>query len=673
MSTPVQLIGGLAGAIGSDFRQAQNQLLFVEYGGKLSRLNLYRTGSIVSSGSGTLKGTWLADFDAGVLNNTGAGNDVWWEQQTAVVRDMRPQGGAGIVNVGVVNFNTITPDTLANLTYSTTPIVGNNDASNKLVNGDVFAVRTTAGNYAKVKVVAYGYNIQLQWVTYHLDSPYAVLGTGYSEPEDVQAAVDGAHAYVTERSGDLVRVALTSADRANATVVASGMTAPQQIFLDETNGAAYVVEYAPSGRLWRIDLASGTKTAIVSNLENAVGLILSSDRQFAYISEQTAGADQGRVSRFQLSTGVREPIVAGLTAPFFLQWLDAGQTTLLVPERDPANRVTAVNVQTKTSNLAAGGLAARPSSVALITPGQMLVCCDNAIEQVDLSANVFQPSGPLLMGIGHIPFDRIIGGLADTTLDPSYFYQVHQVPFGGTLPLMINHMRAYGDGARYYRVKVDEIVHADQWTDYRWNGVAYIATNNSTVSIGGGAGYYRVRPTAELFLWYNPALGDLLDSRVLSDGPHTIKVEFVNSAGMLIETSTPLQIVVDNSSCTATIQTPSVHGATADPHCGLLHYVTKNADLVTMPFTATHPHGFATFSFSLIKGVNAVALPAAPPTSGPVSAVSSPIQATVQDLMGNCDVAGFAEYVYVAASANSGWGRQSQYDASAAIAFVLAP
>jgi len=29
--------------------------------------------------------------------------------------------------------------------------------------------------------------------------------------------------------------------------------------------------------------------------------------------------------------------------------------------------------------------------------------------------------------------------------------------------------------------------------------------------------------------------------------------------------------------------------------------------------------------------------------------------------------------VYVAAMANNGWGRQSQYDASASIAFVLAP
>jgi hypothetical protein len=41
--------------------------------------------------------------------------------------------------------------------------------------------------------------------------------------------------------------------------------------------------------------------------------------------------------------------------------------------------------------------------------------------------------------------------------------------------------------------------------------------------------------------------------------------------------------------------------------------------------------------------------------------------------MGSCNIAAFAEYVYAYAMANNDWGRQSQYDASAAVAFVLAP
>ena len=43
------------------------------------------------------------------------------------------------------------------------------------------------------------------------------------------------------------------------------------------------------------------------------------------------------------------------------------------------------------------------------------------------------------------------------------------------------------------------------------------------------------------------------------------------------------------------------------------------------------------------------------------------------DLLGGCSVAGCAELVYGSALANNGWGRQSQYDASAAVALVLAP
>src|SRR5262249_41917602 len=157
--------------------------------------------------------------------------------------------------------------------------------------------------------------------------------------------------YVTERSGDLVKVQLTSANRSAATVVCSGMTAPQQMFLDETHNAAYVVEYAPSGNLWQINLTTGAKTTVLSGLQNAVGVGLSADLQYAYISEQTTGPDSGRVSRFQLSSGSRQPIVKGLTAPFFLTWLDAGQTQLFVPERDPANRITVVNVLAASSQV----------------------------------------------------------------------------------------------------------------------------------------------------------------------------------------------------------------------------------------------------------------------------------------------------------------------------------
>lgn len=673
MASPTQLATGLAGAIGCDFRSSQNQLIFVEFGGKLSRLNLFRPATIVSSGSAVLKGTFTFDLDTGAEGGVGPGFDIWWDQQTTVARRMVPQNTARIANLGVVDFNSITADSLQTVIYSTTPITGNNDATNRLVPGDVFAVLTNKGNYAKVKVLAYGYDLTIQWVTYQLGSAYAVLGTGYQQPEDVKSSADDIHAYVTERTGNLLRVTLTNANRAAATVVSAGLTAPQQIFLDEANHAAYVVEYAASGRLLRLNLTNGQQTVVLSNLDHAVGLLLSADRQYAYISEQTTGPDQGRVSRFQLSNAVRQTIVAGLTNPFFLTWADPAQTTILVPERDPANRITAINVAAKSSQVVASGVPVRPSSVALANPALMLICSDQVIESLALSG-IFQPAGPLLMGIGFIPFDKVTAaGKADTTVDPTYFYQRKDTPFGGTLPLMVNHLRAFQDGAAYYRVKVDNIVRNDSWTDEKWNGTKYVAQTTTPTLVAGQPGYYPVHPLSELFLWMNPSLGSLMASTNLSNGLHTIVLEFVNGAGGLIETSTPLKILVDNNSCTATIATPTLNNASADPVCGVLKYAAKNADLVKMAFTASHPNGFANFSFQLIKGVNAVTLPPNPPTSGPVSAVVSPITDTVVHLLGACNVAGFAELVYVAATTDNGWGRQSQYDASAAIAFVLAP
>src|SRR4029077_18778446 len=54
-----------------------------------------------------------------------------------------------------------------------------------------------------------------------------VLGTGYIEPEDLALTADGSTAYVTERAGNVLKVALSSANRASASVVATGLVAPQ--------------------------------------------------------------------------------------------------------------------------------------------------------------------------------------------------------------------------------------------------------------------------------------------------------------------------------------------------------------------------------------------------------------------------------------------------------------
>ena len=124
---------------------------------------------VVSAGTATLKGTFLFDLDAGVESLPGtdlAPMDIWWEQMTVGTAQMTPNGGASTINLGAVNFSSLSAANLQALAYGSTPIDGNNDATNQLVTGDVFAVKTTSGNLAKVLVVSYGYNMVIQWVTY---------------------------------------------------------------------------------------------------------------------------------------------------------------------------------------------------------------------------------------------------------------------------------------------------------------------------------------------------------------------------------------------------------------------------------------------------------------------------------------------------------------------------
>ncbi len=142
---------------------------------------------------------------------------------------------------------------------------------------------------------------------------------------------------------------------------------------------------------------------------------------------------------------------------------------------------------------------------------------------------------------------------------------------------------------------------------------------------------------------------------------------------------------IDNSLCKATIAAPLINGSPADNDCGVLKYDPLNPGSVSLSYEPRFPNGigtegFATYSFQLFRGANALSLPPGDPTpdipdSGNVPhppATVTQVQLTT-DLLGSCPIAGFSENLYVAAKATNGWGRLGQYDASAVWAFVLAP
>ena len=193
-------------------------------------------------------------------------------------------------------------------------------------------------------------------------------------------------------------------------------------------------------------------------------------------------------------------------------------------------------------------------------------------------------------------------------------------------------------------------------------------------------GFYPVRTAP--FQYLNPSLGSLIDSTTLSNGMHTIQVEFVRPnplpfipVPIVVAVSAAVLFRVDNNPCKAVLGAPKVGANVADA-CGILRYVNPG-DVVTLQFTATQANNFADYSYSLIRGHNNPPAPVVSgATSGQVSAATNPgtLTGTVTGLLGPCvtgGMAAFAESLYVAARANNGWSRQSQYDDSDLLAFVL--
>jgi hypothetical protein len=121
----------------------------------------------------------------------------------------------------------------------------------------------------------------------------------------------------------------------------------------------------------------------------------------------------------------------------------------------------------------------------------------------------------------------------------------------------------------------------------------------------------------------------------------------------------------------------------------------QDSDMVSLPYQAHHPHGFANYSFVTVRGVRQVVpdpfnplLPVPPlPVDDPGTMANedpmggSPLVISAHDLMtvnlptgcnpAGCVVAGFSENLYVDSTATDGWSNELGYDASAVRAFVL--
>lgn len=181
---------------------------------------------------------------------------------------------------------------------------------------------------------------------------------------------------------------------------------------------------------------------------------------------------------------------------------------------------------------------------------------------------------------------------------------------------------------------------------------------------------------------------DLFDAsgtpaNLAATGIHFVVPTFTNATGTvfteeaeaptleLVQANTFVMLVhVDNNRCTAETSPPVLDGVPANP-CGVLEYTpgTEAASNVRLDYVASHPHDFATRSFVVSRGGTPILT-----QGGDVAGGTFHLDSTVAALLGACPLGGFAETLYVAATATNGWSRQAQYDASAPPrGFALAP
>lgn len=155
-----------------------------------------------------------------------------------------------------------------------------------------------------------------------------------------------------------------------------------------------------------------------------------------------------------------------------------------------------------------------------------------------------------------------------------------------------------------------------------------------------------------------------------TDFSGTITTENAAGDGLVSGSTLVLPLYVDNNITSASIDAPTLDGSPASDQCGVLDYTDESSDTVTLGYHAHHPNGFATYGFSLYRGVYELVPPS---QSGAVGVGDFTATETVGTLLDDCTIAGFSENLSVWATAIDGWSRLSQYDRSAVRAFALAP
>ena len=294
----------------------------------------------------------------------------------------------------------------------------------------------------------------------------------------------------------------------------------------------------------------------MATIANPRGVLATSDGRFIYVS-----SDAGTITRFDLLANTHVVVASGLNAPRHLTWADAGESVILFPQPNPSGTVLKADLTTTPATVTAiaGPTSPAPYSVAVLSSNQLLIASATVVSEVDLTASVYSAAGPVFLGIGFVPADimHLPNGYADTTMDPTYFFQVKDCPFGGTLPLMINWQHARTLGANFYQVFIDGpggppapgVMVTQPFSDYLWSVPLNQFELQTTSSTNG---FYLLRSAGQI--WLNYWLGLLLDTTGQPNGPNTITIKLFAVMGGAALGTFSASVMIDNTVPVVNIQ-----------------------------------------------------------------------------------------------------------------------
>jgi len=214
------------------------------------------------------------------------------------------------------------------------------------------------------------------------------IKTGLKFPEDVEVDWKTGEIFISERTGAIIKI--IGNEKKEQLVNPGG--APHQLDLKKKGNkrSLYSVCF-DSGQLIRIDVDTKMIDVIKTGLGHPVGLVVDKNQKFAYVTEQ----DSGSLTRINISNGNATQLFTGLISPFYLAWDKSGSQIFCV-QRDPANNLIKLDINSSTKTTIANGLAWRPSGVAPTSDNKLIyICADQELQVISFNgAPTIKPPKP---------------------------------------------------------------------------------------------------------------------------------------------------------------------------------------------------------------------------------------------------------------------------------------